>query len=139
VLPYFEKMVRLCKDNGVYVIKHCDGNIWPALEMTVNTGIDGINPIEPAAGMDIGEVKQKYGDRVCLMGNIDCGNLLWRGSVDEVVRTVKDTIRKAAPGGGYALMSSNSITSVVRPENLRAMWETTWEFGTYPLNMDALA
>ncbi len=138
VLPYFKKMVQTCKDGGAYAIKHCDGNMWPMLDMAVDAGIDAINPIEPVAGMDIGEVKEKYGKRVCLMGNIDCGNLLGRGSVDEVVRTVKETIAKAAPGGGYVLMSSNSIHSTVRPENLRAMWETTREFGRYPLDMAAL-
>ena len=45
----------------------------------VETNIDGLNPMEPVAGMDIGEVKQKYGDRICLIGNIDCGNLLSNG------------------------------------------------------------
>ena len=139
VLPYFKKMVQTCKDSGAYALKHCDGNMWPVLDMTVEAGIDAINPIEPVAGMDIGEVKEKYGSRVCIMGNIDCGNLLGRAPVDEVVRTVKETLRKAAPGGGYVLMSSNSIHSTVRPENLKAMWDTTREFGQYPLDMAALA
>ncbi len=139
VLPYFKRMVQICKDGGAYALKHCDGNMWPILDLTIDAGIDGINPIEPVAGMDIGEVKEKYGNRVCIMGNIDCGNLLGRGSVDEVVRTVRETLRKAAPGGGYVLMSSNSIHSTVRPENLKAMWDTTREFGTYPLDMAALA
>ena len=35
--------------------------------------------MELVAGMDIGEVKQKYGDKICLIGNIDCGNLLSNG------------------------------------------------------------
>ena len=44
-----------------------------------------------------------------------------------------------AQGGGYVLMSSNSIHSTVRPENLKAMWDTTREFGQYPFDMAALA
>jgi uroporphyrinogen decarboxylase len=135
VLPYFQRAVTLCKDAGVYVIKHCDGNIWPILDMVIDTGIDAINPIQPDAGMDIGEVKRKYGDRVCLAGNVDCGYVLSNAPTEEVVQVVKDTIRKAGPGGGYIMMSSNSIHSSVKPENYRAMFDTTREFGRYPLRV----
>lgn len=76
ILPHFSKAVQLIKDAGGYVVKHTDGNIWPILDMVVETGIHGINPIQPDAGMDLGEVKQKYGDRVCVIGNIDCGHTL---------------------------------------------------------------
>ena len=84
VLPYLTNTVRAVKDAGGYVIKHTDGNLWPILESLIDTGIDAIHPIEPTAGMDIGEVKQRYGDRVCIMGNIDCGELLCRGTTDAV-------------------------------------------------------
>ena len=139
ILPYFERMVRKCKEAGAYVVKHSDGDIRPLLDMVVGAGIDGINPIEPVAGMNLGEVKEEYGKRVCVLGNIDCGYTLSEAPVSQVVREVKEAIRQAGPGGGYVLMSSNSIHSSVRPENLRAMVETTREFGRYPLDMAALA
>jgi uroporphyrinogen decarboxylase len=99
--------------------------------MIVDAGVDGVNPIEPAAGMDIGEVKQKYGHRVCLIGNIDCSCLLPEGSVEEVEAAVKECIRKAAPGGGYIISSSNSIHSSVKPENYLAMIQATRKYGRY--------
>ncbi len=133
VLPYFRRGVQTCKDAGAYVIKHCDGNIWSIMDMVVDAGIDAINPIQPDAGMDIGDMKEKYGDRVCLAGNIDCGYVLSDAPVDEVVYEVKEAIRKAGPGGGYIMMSSNSLHSSVRPENYKAMVETTRSFGKYPL------
>jgi uroporphyrinogen decarboxylase len=135
IQPRLKRAVDVIHEEGGYAVKHTDGNIWPLIDMIVDTGIDGLNPLEPVAGMDIGEVKRKYGDRVCLVGNIDCGNLLGRGTVDEVVRTVKETIRAAAPDGGYIMMSSNSIHSTVKPENLRAMIETTHRYGVYPLQL----
>jgi uroporphyrinogen decarboxylase len=81
--------------------------------------------------MDIGLVKQRYGDRIALVGNIDCGYLLSQAPVDEVRRVTRETIEVAAPGGGYLLSSSNSIHSSVRPENLLAMVETLRECGGY--------
>ena len=94
------------------------------LDMIVGTGIDGLNPIEPQAGMDIGLLKERYGKRIALVGNIDCGYLLSQAPAEEVRRVTRETIRRAAPGGGYYLSSSNSIHSSVKPENFRAMIET---------------
>jgi len=82
-------------------------------------------------GMDIGLIKQRYGDRIALVGNIDCGYVLSQAPVEEVRRITRQTIEVAAPGGGYCLSSSNSIHSSVRPENFMAMVETLREFGSY--------
>jgi len=136
LLPRLIRAVDAVKEEGALCIKHSDGNIWPILDMLVETGIDGINPLEPVAGMDIGEVKRKYGDRFCLVGNIDCGELLSHRSTEEVKQTVKETIRVAAPGGGYIMASSNAIHSSVKPENYRAMIDATFQYGKYPLQLD---
>jgi uroporphyrinogen decarboxylase len=135
VLPYLSKTVRAIKDAGAYVIKHTDGNIWTIIEDIVETGIDCINPLEPVAGMDIGEVKRKYGKRVCLAGNIDCGYLLCLGSEEDVRETVRRTIRAAAPGGGYIISSSNSLQSSVNPKNYMAMVDEAKSYGRYPLQV----
>jgi uroporphyrinogen decarboxylase len=84
--------------------------------------------------MDIGDVKARYGERIAVAGNVDCGELLCRGSVQEVVEAVKETLAKAAPGGGHILASSNSIHPAVNPHNYRAMVEAGRRFGTYPLD-----
>jgi uroporphyrinogen decarboxylase len=81
--------------------------------------------------MDIAEAKAKLGDRLCLVGNIDCVEVLVSAGRDEVVSTVRETLRIAAPGGGYILSSSNSIHSDVKPENYLAMVEAGLEFGVY--------
>jgi len=135
LLPRFTRAVKAVQAEGALCIKHSDGNLWKILDMIVNTGVDGINPLEPIAGMDISEVKRKYGDRICLLGNIDCGELLSHGSADEVEQTVKETIRVAAPSGGYIMSSSNSIHSAVKPENYRVMIKATKRYGEYPLQL----
>ena len=138
VLPYFKRCIDVCHEAGAYAIKHTDGNLWPIMDMIADSGIDALNPIQPDAGMDIGEVKQKYGDRLCLAGNINCGHTLSEAPVEEVQREVKEAIRKAGPGGGYIMMSSNSLHSSVKPGNYRAMVEATREYGRYPLDIASL-
>ncbi|MCK4298585.1 MAG: hypothetical protein KAX80_03580, partial [Planctomycetes bacterium] len=81
----------------------------------------------------------KFGGRITLVGNIDCGELLARGTEEEVIEAVKETIAKASPGGGHILASSNSIHPAVKPENYRAMTDAAHTFGHYPLDPDLVA
>ena len=139
VYPYFKRCIDVCHEAGAYTIKHSDGNLWPIMDMIAGSGIGGINPIQPDAGMDLGEVKEKYGDRLNVSGNIDCGYTLCEAPEEYVVAEVKEAIRKGGPGGGYIMMSSNSLHSSVKPENYRAMVETCRRYGEYPLDMRSLA
>ncbi|MGD9497123.1 MAG: uroporphyrinogen decarboxylase family protein [Armatimonadota bacterium] len=139
IQPYLAEMVAVAHKHGVPFVKHTDGNIWPILEMMVEVGIDAIDPLEPIAGMDIGEVKQAWGERIALCGNVDCGELLSRGTPEQVVEAVKETIAKASPGGGHILASSNSIHPAVKPENYRTMLDAGRQFGVYPLDQQMVA
>ena len=128
-------MVDECKKYNVPCLKHTDGNIWSIFDMLVSTGIAGLHPIDPESGMDIGEAKAKYGDKICLIGNIDCGATLCWGTEEEVRQEVKECIRKAGKGGGLICASSNSIHSGVKPENYVAMIKAIREYGKYPLSL----
>jgi uroporphyrinogen decarboxylase len=131
ILPGLARCVEAAHRAGAYVIKHTDGNIMAILDMIVETGIDALNPLEPVAGMDIGLIKERYGKRIAVVGNIDCGYLLSQAPVEEVRRVTRETIATAKPGGGYMLSSSNSIHSSVRPENFMAMIQTWRECREY--------
>jgi uroporphyrinogen decarboxylase len=74
-----------------------------------------------------------------LAGNVDCGELLSRGSVEDVIEAVKETIAKAAVGGGHILASSNSIHPAVKPENYKAMVDAGKKYGKYPLDEKMVA
>ena len=137
-LPYMQDMVDVAKAGGVPFLKHTDGNLWPIIDDLVETGIDCLDPLEPIANMDIGEVKEQYGDRIALAGNVDCGQLLCHATEEQVVEAVKETIAKGSPGGGHILASSNSIHPAVNPENYRVMVETAKEFGKYPIDPELI-
>jgi uroporphyrinogen decarboxylase len=119
------------KELGLYAIKHTDGNLWPILDMIVDSGIDCLDPIDPVAGMDLGEVKAKYGHRIALKGNVDCADLMTFGTPEETAEATKAALRAGMPGGGFILSSSNSIHSGIKPENYVAMLETLREYGRY--------
>lgn len=130
ILPRLAKMVTAVKEEGAFCVKHSDGHLYPILDMIVSTGIDGLNPIEPVAGMELSTVKRLIGDRVCLLGNIDCGHLLPHGTPDQVKQAVAQAIRDAGEGGGFIITSSNSIHSSVNPANYVAMIEAAHNPGS---------
>jgi uroporphyrinogen decarboxylase len=104
------------------------------MDPLVDSDIDGLDPLEPVAGMDIGRVKREYGRRICLVGNVDCSYLLSFGTPDQVVEAVKETIAKGSPGGGHILASSNSIHPGVNPQNYLAMIKAARKYGRYPID-----
>jgi len=131
-LPNMRRAVELARKHGVPVLKHSDGNIYPLVEDIIGTGVAGLHPIEPGA-MDLGDVKDRYGDRVCILGNVDCRHVLPNGSEEDVRIDVRRCIKAAAAGGGYILTSSNSIHANCKPENVLTMVEEARRYGRYPL------
>ena len=135
VAPHFQKIAEYAHSRGVPCIKHTDGNIWSIFDMIIDAGADGVHPIDPMTGMDIGEAKARFGNKVCLMGNVSCVTTLCSGTLEEVHQETKEVIRKAGKGGGLICMSSNSIHSGVRAENYVAMVKAIREYGKYPLSI----
>jgi uroporphyrinogen decarboxylase len=132
-LPYLKRALDLAKSKDVPVLKHTDGNAYPILEEMIDAGIAGLNPIEPGA-MDIHDVKQRYGDQIFLMGNVDCRYVLPYGSEEEVRRDVRRCIDAASLGGGYILSSSNTLHANCKPENVLTMIDEARKYGKYRLN-----
>ena len=131
--PGLCKVIKGFKDLGLYVIKHTDGYIMPIIDLIIESGIDCLDPIDPIAGMDLATIKQKYGKRVAIKGNVDCAKTLTFGNREDVITETKNCLRIGAPNGGYILSSSNSIHSTVKPDNFAAMVETHKKYGNYPL------
>lgn len=120
--PFYKKMISEIKAYmDVPVILHTDGYIYEALEKIVECGFDGLQSIQPSAGMDIGKVKKLVGDKLCLIGNVDLNYLLPFGTPEEVVEEVKKLIEIAGPTG-FVLSTCNIITDAVKIENVKAMY-----------------
>ena len=116
---------------------HSDGNLFPLLEDLLSLGMNGIHPIQPSA-MEIKRVKTEYGNRICILGNIDLNYTLTLGTPEEVEKEVKERIAVAGPGGGYIISSANSLTDYCKPENVWAMAHAIKKYGRYPLDLNLL-
>lgn len=134
-LPPMKRAADAIKLPWVY---HSDGNVMPVIDDLLSLGMNALHPFEPGP-MDIAQVKKDYGNRICLMGNIDLHYTLTMGTPEEVESEVKQRITEVAPGGGYMLGSANGIAHYCKPENIIAMAEAVQKYGKYPLDMTALA
>lgn len=129
-LPYARKVTAKISIPWIF---HSDGNLMPVMDDLLTLGMNGLNPIEPGA-MDIEEIKKKYGNKICICGNIDLNNLA-SGTKESVEKEVKAKIKKLAPGGGYIVTSANSIPNYVKAENVLAMTEAVVKYGRYPITV----
>ncbi len=132
LFPWIKKIGDLAKRCNIPYLYHTDGNLWDVMDDIIACGINGLHPIEPKA-MDAIEVKNRYGKKLCLVGNIDL-DLLVRKDPEYIRGMVKDKIKKLGQGGGYCAGSSNTIPEYVPLENYIAMQEAIFEYGKYPLN-----
>lgn len=130
--PYLKRLIDEVHRHGVPYMKHSDGNLYPLLDDFVALGVDGLHPIEPGV-MDLADVKQRYGDKLFLRGNVDCTHVLPYGSAEDVRRDVRRCIGDAARGGGFILADSNSLHSNVKTENIWVMIDEGRRVGTYPI------
>ncbi len=131
-LPEMARVADAIHDEGFLWILHSDGNVLPLMEDLLSLGIHGLHPIEPGA-MDIEQVKDLFGHRVCLVGNIDLRYTLTRGTPEEVEKEVKSRIERIGKGGAYMISSANSLTAYCKADNVRAMIHAIHQYRRYPL------
>jgi uroporphyrinogen decarboxylase len=79
--------------------------------------------------MDLRAVKEKYGKRFCIIGNIDSTRTLPYGTPTDVAAEAKEAMDIAAPGGGYILASDHSLHDGIPVENIRELARVGTAYG----------
>lgn len=132
VLPWVKRVVGELRKRGLHVFQHACGDIRPLMEGIIEAGYEAIEPLEITAGVTIPEMKEKWGDRITLIGNVSL-NTLVLGTPEETAKETEECIRAGAPSGGYMLGASHGIYFGCKPENVLAMASARKKFGKYPL------
>lgn len=129
--PGLRQLVEIAHGLGLKVVKHSCGNLVGLAQLIIDTGIDGLHPIQPLPTQTLADFKLRFGKRVCLIGNVDCINVLSSPSGEAVVEEVRRCVREGASNGGYMLASSNAFHSGTLPQHLATMVEAAHAFGRY--------
>ena len=130
VLPFEAEVVRRIKAEGVFVYTHTCGDIGDRLELMADTGIDGIDTLDPPplGSVDLADAKRRVGDRVFFKGNIDPVHTLLERMPQQVYDDAMQRLKIGSPGSGYILSSACSVSPRVTPENLAMLVKATEDF-----------
>jgi uroporphyrinogen decarboxylase len=97
--PGVKAIVELCQKEGLPVIYHGCGNVPRIFQDFIEIGVDALNPLEAKAGLDVVDLRRRYGHRMAFCGNMDV--MTWaKGSREEIRRAVLTKLN-VAKGGGY--------------------------------------
>lgn len=132
ILPAINRQAAAVHARGGYFIKHTDGNVWSILDALVEAGIDGWHGIQPRIGMDLRQLKERYGKQLCFFGGINCETLI-EGPPEKAREEVRYAIHHAAPGGGLVIATGNVLQPGTSLENYLAARQATHEYGHYPI------
>jgi hypothetical protein len=137
----FEPMKRLAaaiEPTPAFSYIHTCGFIGDRLELLADSGVDGIECMDPPplGDVELADAKRRIGSRVFLKGHLDSVNVLLRGSDEEVYRSVRSCLDAGMPGGGYILSTACSTANDVRPERMIRIRELVEKYGQH--NDDSL-
>ena len=130
VTPYLSELIAGYRELGFYTIKHTDGNIMPILDSLISAGPDALHSLDPQGGVDIAEVKRLVGDKVCLIGNVNCG-LMDTGSDEEIIESARYALKHGMGGGGYIFSTSNCVYTGLDPSKYELVLDVWREYGNY--------
>lgn len=132
--PWVQRMVDDAHARNLPVIYHGCGNVHAIFQDFIDVGVDAYNPLEAKAGMDVVDLRERYGHHMGFCGNGDIQ--VWeRGDREEIRR---DTLRRleAARGGGYIFQSDHSVASDVSGHTYDYIVNLVRECGVYPLTLE---
>jgi uroporphyrinogen decarboxylase len=118
----------------VKIMFHSCGGIRPLIPDLIDIGLQILDPVQPrATGMDSGELKREFGDRLTFHGGVDEQKILPLGSQEDVEEEVRRCLRAFGPGGGYILAPSHYVQADTPPANIVAMCRAVHRYGQYPI------
>jgi hypothetical protein len=132
VQPWVKHVVSEIHKRGVPAFQHACGDIRSLMPGIIDAGYDAIEPLESTAGITISEMKERWGDKISLIGNVSL-NTLVQGTPAATATETENCIKAGARGGGYMLGASHAIHNQCRIDNVLAMLSTWKQTGTYPI------
>ncbi len=136
-LPNLKKLVDAFHALGFKISYESEGNVWPMLELLDEAGVDGLAHMEPRAGMLIGRIRERFGDRFFFLGNVCNTMVLPSGDRKAIAREVLRVL-SAVPDGRYMALSAHSIGADVSPDAYDYFWGLMDRFGRFPMDLEPL-
>lgn len=130
--PRLQKMFATFKEanKDIKIAYHSCGAISSIIEELAEIGLDVINPLQPlATGMELGNLYQKYKEKLIFFGAIDVQEVLPNGSIEDVKAEVLRCINATEGGKRYIIAPSHNIQPDTPIENVYAFFQAAKDYG----------
>jgi uroporphyrinogen decarboxylase len=119
IFPYFAELVEFFHSYDLPVVLHTCGYTEPLLDLIVEAGFDGLNPMEVKAGNDALRIAGRYKDNLTFFGGLDARVLEShdRGLIDREVRRLIEGMKSL--GARFVFASDHSISTNVDYDDYR--------------------
>jgi hypothetical protein len=126
ILPYYRRVWEMLADRGARLFdQDSDGNLNPVIDAFLEAGVNCMHPMEPAAGMDIVQIRARYGDRLAFYGGID-KHVLRQGKA-EIDAELEYKIPPMVATGGCVLGLDHRIPNGTPLDHYRYYIHKAWE------------
>jgi hypothetical protein len=132
--PGLKAMIDGCHSRGLPVIYHGCGNVNRIFEDFIEVGVDAYNPLEAKAGLDVIDLRRRFGHRIGFCGNMDVQT--WSAAGKEELRAAVLRKLNAAKGGGFIFQSDHSVPTNVPGESYDYVVGLVRRHGVYPLRLE---
>jgi uroporphyrinogen decarboxylase len=132
--PGVKALIDECHASGLPVIYHGCGNVNRIFEDFIEIGVDAYNPLEAKAGLDVVDLRRRFGHRIGFCGNMDV--MLWATGDREAIRKAVLTKLNAAKGGGFIFQSDHSVPGNISAESYEYVVQLVRKHGVYPLHLN---
>jgi len=133
LLPRYIKMLATVRKAGCSrVFFHSDGNIGPLLDLLIEAGFEGFNPLEPSCGLDLVKLSEKYGGKIVFCGGVCNKFILPGGNKKEIEAHARPLIELGRDGG--LIIGQASIGDDVEPEAYDYYMSLVKKYGNYQDN-----
>lgn len=129
VVPYTGSIFKVLGNSDSIKMWHCDGNEKQLLDVIPKLGINALTSFDPWT--DISMFKEKLGDRICLLGNIDPIKVLTYGTGEQIDAEVKRLIDIGKVNGGYIMSTGGELCNGVPEENVDVYLDAVEKYGVY--------
>lgn len=133
-LPALKKLTRMFKEAGIVTSLHCCGKERALVELAAEeTDLDCIDPLEiPLMGdCNLKEIKEKFGRKIALKGNLHTTSVMLRMDADGVEQMARKCLEDAMEGGGYILSTGDQCGRDTSDENIIRLVEVCEKYGKY--------
>lgn len=128
--PCYRRIRQWCDRHGKWMLLHSDGNMNALTPAIIEVGFDWLHPLEARAGNDVREYKQKLGDQLTLVGNINA-DVLADGDRRAIEREITEKIPQAKVGGGYIYHIDHSVPPTIAFDDYAYAMELVRQCGRY--------